>query len=113
VALIEDHDAKLADVNSAEARVRDAWAAYRGLSKELAPILKGFQHAMRNLFGEGSEVLSDFGIAPRRAKPSVETQAAAVKKREATRLARHTMGPKEKAKIKGAQAPERTPAPKA
>jgi hypothetical protein len=106
VALFESFDAKLAEVNAAEAKLRDAWAAYRSLSKEIAPIILGFQHVVRNIFGDQSEMLSDFGIAARtRSKPTVETQAAAVQKRLATREARHTLGPKQKAAIKGAPVP--------
>jgi hypothetical protein len=114
VALFQSLDAKLAEVNTAEAKLRDAWAAYRSLSKEIAPIIIGFRHALRNLFGAQSEVLSDFGLsAPKRSKPTVETQAAAVKKRLATREARHTMGPKQKAAITGAPAPAAPSTPKA
>jgi hypothetical protein len=59
---------------------------------------------------DASSVLSDFGLKPRTpATPTVATKAEAAEKRAATRVARHTMGPKQKAKIKGA-APQAEPA---
>ena len=48
------------------------------------------------------DVLADFGITSKaRVAPTVESKAAAVAKRAATRAARHTMGPKQKEGVKG------------
>jgi hypothetical protein len=46
---------------------------------------------------------SDFGIAPRKPRAALTTEAEGdrIEKWRATRVARHTMGKKEKAKIKG------------
>jgi hypothetical protein len=55
-------------------------------------------------FGEKNHVmLGKFGFAPPKAKEmkTVKTKATAVEKRNATREARGTMGPKQRKKIKG------------
>jgi hypothetical protein len=53
-------------------------------------------------FRTSPEVLADFGIVLRKpAVPDVATKTAAVAKRAATRAARHTLGPKAKAKVHG------------
>jgi hypothetical protein len=62
----------------------------------------GWRRTIIAMFGPYNAVLSDFGITPRK-KPvrSVDNKKAANEKAKATREARHTVGPKEKAKIKG------------
>jgi hypothetical protein len=54
-------------------------------------------------FGSASvATLADFGFTPRKQTPkTVETKVVAAEKSLATRKARHTMGSKQKAKIKG------------
>jgi hypothetical protein len=103
-------------VDAAVAKLRDATQAFRGLSKALIPILGGFRSQIRNLFGDQAEALSDFGIAPvkTRAPLTVAQKAAASAKAKATRAARHTMGSKQKASIKGVvPTPAATPKPTA
>jgi hypothetical protein len=58
---------------------------------------------VRATFGNSPSVLVDFGILPKkeRTPPTVEEMATAVAKREATRKARDTMGPKAKLAIHG------------
>jgi hypothetical protein len=66
-------------------------------------------------FGSQNQAtLADFGFTPRTRKaPTAETKAAAAEKSLATRAARHTMGPRQKAKVKGAAAATPTTAPAA
>jgi hypothetical protein len=54
-------------------------------------------------FGNSPDALADFGLKPRKTRTplTIDQQAAAAAKRAATRAARHTMGPKEKSKVKG------------
>jgi hypothetical protein len=62
-------------------------------------------------FGAGSTEATEFGFAPKRAPATtVETKALAVKKRQATREARGTMGKKQKLQIKGVVATPTAPA---
>ncbi len=72
-------------------------------------LVSGVRQALQVAFAGSIEVLADFGLKPRKTRvvtPEVQTAAAA--KAKATRAARHTMGPKAKAKIKGV-VPEATP----
>jgi hypothetical protein len=67
---------------------------------------------VRLTFGNTSPVLSDFGMTPRtRAKPTAAVQSTAAQKSAATRIARHTLGPKQKAKIHGVVPTVPSPAP--
>jgi hypothetical protein len=58
---------------------------------------------VRSHFGNVPDVLADFGLAPKKArKPlTVEAKARKVEQGLATRTARHTMGKRQKAEIKG------------
>jgi hypothetical protein len=71
-----------------------------------APALRTFTRQLRVFvkasFSTSPDVLADFGITSKaRELPTVEGKAAAVAKRAATRAARHTMGAKQKAGVKG------------
>jgi len=74
----------------------------------------GLRQALQVAFAGSIDALADFGLTPR--KPRVvtpEKKAAAAAKAKATRAARHTMGKKQKAEIKGtvpATAPATSPA---
>ena len=61
-----------------------------------------FRQAMSIQFGS-VDVLSDFGILPRKPRKALSgpEQVAKADKARATRLARHTMGKKQKRSIKG------------
>jgi hypothetical protein len=53
-------------------------------------------------FGASSQAAKDMGFAPRKvAKRTVETKQHAVQQSIATREARHTMGKKQRSRIKG------------
>jgi hypothetical protein len=72
------------------------------------------RQALLVTFADQVDTLDDFGLTPRTRRavdPQVQVDAAA--KAKATREARHTMGPKQKAKIKGtvATTAPATPAP--
>jgi hypothetical protein len=77
--------------------------------------VSGLRQALKVAFAGSVEQLTDFGLKGPKAKPprTPEQKAAAAAKAKATRAARHTMGPKQKAAIKGtvpATAPEAQPA---
>ncbi len=75
--------------------------------------VSGVRQALIVAFGRQIDTLAQFGLTP----PALhvrtpEEKLAVIAKGKATRLARHTMGPRQKAKIKGtvaAAAPEETP----
>jgi hypothetical protein len=74
-------------------------------------IVSGLRQALLVAFAGSIGVLADFGLKPRRppASRTPEEKAAAVAKAQATRAARHTMGTKQKAKVKGT-VPQAVPA---
>ena len=96
-------------IDAADATIAAAGAHHQAVLAERATAartdalyaaLKSFtlnQHKPR------AEVLAEFGMTlPSRQAPSAETLAAAAEKRAATRAARHTMGKRQKMKVKGA-----------
>jgi hypothetical protein len=78
-----------------------AAAAARDQRARMTAFRTGFRAFLENMFTDPGTV-AEFGFTPRtRRAPTAETKAAAVDKRNATRAARHTMGPRQKAPIKG------------
>jgi len=90
----------------AAATARAAWqAAVEADRTELAQshaLLSGVKQSLQVMFAGSTDTLADFGLTPRKTRvvsPAVKVAAAA--KAKATRAARHTQGPKQKAAIKG------------
>jgi hypothetical protein len=77
-----------------------------------AALVSGARQALKIAFAGQIETLGDFGLKARKAPTPLtpEQKAAAVAKAKATRAARHTAGPKQKAKITGATATAAAPA---
>nr|HEX4314444.1 hypothetical protein [Kofleriaceae bacterium] len=79
----------------------DAWNTVE--TTKLTPLLSALGRTMQGAFGATNPALGDFGLAPRRrTAPSAETVLTAVEKRQATRVARHTLGRRQRAAIHGA-----------
>jgi hypothetical protein len=79
-------------------------------------LLSGLKTLIVMTYGtKAANVLEDFGFPPaKQPKKAAKVKAVAVDKSLATRAARHTMGKKQKAKIKGVvTAPEAPPSPPA
>jgi hypothetical protein len=99
-----DIDASDASVH-AKANLTAVVQKERDSHASLEPTLRLFKSYVVSHFGDtndASSVLSDFGLKPRAStKKTLATKSEAAEKAKATRVARHTMGPKEKAKIKG------------
>jgi hypothetical protein len=101
--------AALQGANDAIDRAAAAEKAFHdAVTAKNAAIAKGnaFVGALKSLvksqIGSSHGVLGDFGFSPpTRQTPDEATKAAAVTKRAATRTARHTMGKRQKAPIKG------------
>jgi hypothetical protein len=101
---------------SAEKAFHDAVAAQHAAIAKGNAVLRALKMLVTNQLGSSEGIFGDFGFTtPKRQVPNEATKAAAVAKREATRAARHTMGPRQKSKIKGEQpapaAPPATPKP--
>jgi hypothetical protein len=75
--------------------------------------VSGLRQALQVAFTGQIDALADFGLKPRKVRVTTpEQKAEAAAKAKATRAARHTMGPKQKAQIKGTlPAPATTPEP--
>jgi hypothetical protein len=91
---------------TAEKAFHDAVAVQHAAIAKGNALLKALKTLVQNQLGGTEGVLGDFGFkTPARQTPTEATKAAAVAKRAATRTARHTMGTRQKAKVKGAVAP--------
>jgi len=68
------------------------------------PIIAAVRQIALIMYANQPAVLTTFGLAPRKvpAPLTLEEKAARAAKAKATRVARNTMGPKAKAKVKGA-----------
>jgi hypothetical protein len=75
-------------------------------------VVSGVKQALQVMFGGSIDTLADFGMKPRKAPAArtPEEKIAAAAKAKATRAARHTMGSKQKAKVKGTVTTIVTPA---
>jgi hypothetical protein len=94
------------DAAKAVANARIAWLDLVGAEQARIEGTKEFVASLRQClagtYGSSMEVLADFGLV-KRARPTrtVDEKSAAVAKALATRKARHTMGNRQKGKIKG------------
>jgi hypothetical protein len=106
VDIINDIKAYPAALQAA-ATSRQGWLAQAkaadAIGTRLAGRVAAVRDYVRNLFGSTSTTLGDFGITPKKPATGRTTvvQAVANLKSAATRLARHTMSPKQKAQIHG------------
>jgi hypothetical protein len=92
---------------NARAQWVDASGAEVALRDDNVALLAALRSYVLLKFGKAdTATLADFGFSVRKRTPStVETKAAAAEKSRATRTARHTMGPRQKEKVKGTVAP--------
>jgi hypothetical protein len=100
-----------ADIDAADASVQakanlsTAVQIEHNSHAKVNPVLRLFKFYVITLFGDAkdaSSTLADFGLQPRKSTPkTVATKAEAIVKTKATRTARHTSGPKQKAQVKG------------
>ena len=77
-------------------------AAARARREQTAPLLAAVRAYAAVTFGEQSAEFTAFGFKPRKvAQRTAESKAGAVEKLRATRVARHTMGKRQRAAIHG------------
>ena len=99
------------DISASDASVqaKATWRtdvqAERNSHAKVNPVLRLFKLSVIAQFGDtqsATQTLADFGWSPRKSSTkTVATKAEAVAKTEATRVARHTMGSKQKAQVTG------------
>ncbi|HEX3770400.1 MAG TPA: hypothetical protein VHV30_06030 [Polyangiaceae bacterium] len=94
-----------ASVDAADVTTAAAAAFHKAVADERAANATAdtMYRSLRAYVGQASpDVLASFGFtSPSRQVPSADTVAGAVEKRAATRAARHTLGKRQKAGIKG------------
>jgi hypothetical protein len=104
-------------VDKAKADTKAKIAAEKAQMSALRGQVAAYVAYIRATFGSAPDILAAFGLKPKKARAPLTTEkkAAAIAKTQATRTARHTMGPKAKKKVKGTittivTAPSATPA---
>ena len=87
--------------------------AERAANATADAVYAGLKTYVTSQYKTSPDTLADFGITlPSRQVPDAATTAVAVEKRHATRVARHTMGKRQKASVKGTvTTPETAAAP--
>jgi hypothetical protein len=103
IQLFQSLDDATTGMDVAKAKWQDALKAQRGAKAKVGPVMQAYRSYLVSLFGNAVETLADFGLTPHKAPApqTAEQKATAAAKRKATRAARHTMGTKQKAGIKG------------
>lgn len=91
---------------TAEAARTAAVKADKDESANTAAFEQSLRAVIHGMFSESPDTLAVFGLKPRQPhKETVAIRAEAVAKAKATRLARHTLGPKQKLEITGQTTP--------
>jgi hypothetical protein len=112
--LVQQDLDQMATTAQAKAVVRAQVQVERNARAKLNPVLRQLKSYVIATYGdtaEASTTLEDFGYTPRKSsKKTLDVKVEARDQGKATRKARATMGPKEKAKIKGT-VPETSPTP--
>ncbi len=103
VQLLQGLADAIAAADTAKAGWQDALKSMNDEHAKAVPVLRAYQSMLLATYGNAPATLADYGLVPRKGPtpPSASVKATAVLKREATRTARHTMGKKQKAEIKG------------
>ena len=103
ITMLQERVASLKAVEAARAVLATQVASSRLKLASTKAIVAGVQHELQTMYGNDSGMLADFGLKPRKptGRKTVDTLVTAAEKAKATRKARHTLGKKQKAKIKG------------
>ena len=101
--LLQELVAALTALNAAQAGSRDAITALRGVDAKVGPVLRAYKRYLLATYGTATQTLADYGLEPAKARTPLTSaaQVTAALKAKATRTARGTRGPKQKALIKG------------
>jgi hypothetical protein len=103
IQLLQSLDDATAAVDAAKAKEQDALKQQRNVKAKVGPVAQAYRSYLVALHGNAVEPLADFGLTPKKAPAprTAEQKATAAAKRKATRVARHTMGSKQKKDVKG------------
>jgi hypothetical protein len=101
-AQIQAHVDAMKSADDARAKVSQFVALDRSLRANLALVLSGIRSYAAGRYGELSPEFASFGFKPKKTpQRTVASKAGAVEKLRATRVARHTMGKRQRAAIHG------------
>jgi hypothetical protein len=110
-ALLQAYANLVTALLAAHAQLHGTVLSERTQRKQVLAVLLALEGFVSNLFGPSSTTLGDFGFTPKKAvKVPVATKAEAQVKSKATRVARGTMGKKEKLGITGESTASTPPA---
>jgi hypothetical protein len=100
---LSSYAAKYATAETLTTQAKVAVDARDAEAAEAREFLSATKGAIKNALGRKSPALQTVGVTPEKtpAPPTAEEKQQRVAKAKATREARHTMGKKQKAKIKG------------
>jgi hypothetical protein len=120
LALIVHLEGYIAQFNATTA-AHNAWQAQVKMQaamvqNEMDPELTSLKHYLEGIYGPQSSILADYGLKPHKPyKRTLKSKVTAAEKDAATRVARDTMGPREKEAVHGtvAVSPRPEPAPAA
>jgi hypothetical protein len=89
--------------NVADAAAKEALVAVRDVDTKVHSVVTAYRKYLLTTYGSAAQTLADYGLAPAKApKPlTVEAKSASVALNQATRLARGTVGPVARLKVKG------------
>ncbi len=104
--LLTSYVGLIGGVDAAKVAYQEKLKVLREQAPTARTTIRAFKAYVRATFGNSPDALADFGLKPHKAplSKSVETKTAAVQKSQATRVARHTMGAKQRKAIKGTPA---------
>ncbi len=102
VQVLQDMGNALSAVDTSKASWKDALKNLADVKAKVDPTIGAYRSWVLATYGNAPATLADFGLTPPKARTpmTVEQKAAAGAKREATRAARHIMGPKQRKLIK-------------
>ncbi len=102
---LQAHVDTMNSLSDAHAKVAQLVAQEKSQKAAVTPILSGIRNYAAGQYGEKSPEFASFGFTPKKQGiRTVETKASAVEKQLATRVARHTMGKRQRAAIHGVPA---------
>jgi hypothetical protein len=102
IAALQAYAAALTSSTATRAQWADAVKAARTQAVTGDNLILGLEDYVRVMYGNTNAVLTAFGMTPHEpGKKTVAVKQEAIEKSLATRVARHTTGPKQKAKVHG------------
>jgi hypothetical protein len=102
IALVKTRIDSSDRVEQTKAAWLQAVQADRQLRANTRTVVDGVRQGLQVAFVDSADTLADYGLKPHKARVlTTQQKVAAAAKAKATRAARHTMGSKQKAQIKG------------